>query len=253
MFAILSTKGRYGRLEFLGIVVVQFVLLFLTFMIASMTLVSAAPGLVENSVSGMAGGIMAALVALGGFALSIWIGFCAILRRTRDVGWSVGLVAGVYAFTWLPAIMAVLVGVTSGWEEAFRTWTSLQAIGLPANIIFSIINLALIFKGTAPHLPPRGLEEWQARKGGGSEYPQEYLQTDVENMRGMENALEAMIAARRNGEAALAGVEKGFASSSGGAAGPSGFAATTPRVPPPDLRGVAARPAQRGGFGKRGT
>ena len=243
MFAILSTQGRYGRLEFLGIVVVQFVLLFLTFTIASMTLVSAAPGLVENSASGVAGGIMAALVALGGFGLSVWIGFCAILKRTRDVGWSVGLVAGVYAFTWLPSLMAILVGVTSGWAAAATTWAGLQAVGLPANIIFGIINLALIFKGTSPNLPPRGFEEWQKRGGTA-----DYMQTDTENLRGMENALEAMIAARRSGEAAQdVGANAGFVPQSGA------FAATTPRALPPDLRGVAARPAQRGGFGKRGA
>ena len=239
VLSIFSTRGRYGRLEYLGIIIVQWIMLFLTFMIAGATLVTGMAGY-----DGASGGApvltmaMMGIIVVAGVALSIWVGFCAIVKRTRDAGWSVKLVTILYAISWIPVAVATLSAAFGGFEAGLATYGSLAVLATPTNIALMIFNFCLFFKGSSPDLPPRGLAEWQGRNGASTD------NGASANSAGMEAALEAMIAKRRQNENLGVGDSSGGFASAAAASSPGGgtFAAQP---------GLGLPPARRGGFGKR--
>ena len=221
---IFSTKGRIGRLEYLGMGVLQGIFMFLVSLIGGALLGVSLMGTAgTGQVSLGAGGVLGILVILAGAAGSIWMGVCAVIKRTRDAGWSVKLVAGLYIAPWPPLLLSVLASAT-GIVPLVLLSGALAVLTFPLSLLLMLIVLALFFKGPSKDLPPRG-DERAAEARARSQEPNS----------GMEAALGAMLAKQSAAETVFVEAPRQQRRSAA-----EGHALLT------------SSPAQRGGFGRRG-
>ena len=164
--ALFSFHGRCGRLAYLGIFVVQMVVLSIGVFVGVL-------GVGASVLGGSGGGaIISLLFVLAVLGATVWVGAAAMVRRARDMGWS-------------PKIIVPL------WYGVALVGTMMPPL-LPIVWLFqTVVGFVFIFKGPVPFDPAEDAAAYARRAASA---PSEATTT------GMEAALAAMIAKRRSVE-----------------------------------------------------